>query len=120
MNKFKVGDRVSGIYGKIKGYKGVVVEVDTGIKCDRILCRFKNLEGHNGNGHTKTGKGYDTSDYWYVYPDEVELISRPNETKNRKRRKRNELFTWTICRKFIDNFVRCNDECRKLRKETRR
>lgn len=56
MNKFKVGDRVSGIYGKIKGYKGVVVEVDTGIKCDRILCRFKNFEGHKGNGHTKTGK----------------------------------------------------------------
>lgn len=107
MNKFKVGDRVSGIYGKIKGYKGVVVEVDTGIKCDKILCRFKNFYGHNGIGYTKRGKNYDTQDYWYVYPDEVELISRPNKTKNRKRRKNNEFFMWTICRKFIDDFVRC-------------
>ena len=116
MNKFKVGDivKVTGGFGPAKGTKGVVVEVDTGIKCDRILCRFKNFEGHKGNGHTKTGKGYDTSDHWYVYPDEIELISIPNETKNRKRRKKNEFFMWTICRKCIDNFVRCNDERRRI------
>lgn len=107
MNKFKVGDRVSGIYGKIKGYKGVVVEVDTGIKCDRILCHFKNFNGHNGNGLTKTGKDYNTSDHWYVYPDEIELISIPNETKNRKRRKKNEFFMWTICRQCINDIIRC-------------
>lgn len=80
MNKFKVGDRVSGIYGKIKGYKGVVVEVDTGSFGDKILCRFKNFEGHKGNGRTRRGKDYDTSDHWYVYPGQIELISRPNET----------------------------------------
>lgn len=80
MSKFKVGDRVRGISRAIKGYEGVVVEVDTGSSGDKILCRFKNLEGHNGNGVTRRGKDYDTSDHWYVYPNEIELISRPNET----------------------------------------
>ena len=122
MNKFKVGDRVKvkGGFGPAKGTEGVVVEVDTGSSLDSVLCRFKNFEGHNGNGRTRRGKDFDTSDHWYLYPDQIELISRPNKTKNRKRRKNNEFFMWTICRKFIDNFVRCNDECRKLRKETRR
>ena len=115
MKKFKTGDRVKlkGGFGPVIGAEGVVVEIDTGIHRDRILCRFKNLEWHNGNGHTKTGKGYDTSDYWYVYPDEVELISRPPKTKNRKRRNNNEFFMRTICRKCIDDFVRCNDERRR-------
>lgn len=76
MSKFKVGDRVRGIYGKIKGYKGVVVETNTGSHDRTILCRFKNFDGHNGNGVTRRGKyyDYDTSDYWYVLPHDIELI----------------------------------------------
>lgn len=74
MSKFKVGDRVRGISGWCKGYEGVVVETDTGSFGDTILCRFKNFNGHHGNGVTKRGKDYDTSDHWYVYPDWIELI----------------------------------------------
>ena len=122
MNKFKVGDivKVTGGFGPSKGTEGVVVEVDTGSALDCVLCRFENFKGHKGNGRTRRGKDFDTSDHWYLYPDQIELISIPNKTKNRKRRKNNEFFMWTICRKCIDNFVRCNDERRKLRKETRR
>lgn len=80
MSKFKVGDRVRGIRGRIEGYEGAVVETDTGSFGDSILCRFKNFNGHDGNGCTKRGKDYDTSDHRYVYPHEIELISRPNET----------------------------------------
>lgn len=80
MSKFKVGDRVRGIRGRIEGYEGAVVETDTGSFGDSILCRFKNFNGHDGNGRTKRGKDYDTSDHRYVYPHEIELISRPNET----------------------------------------
>ena len=74
MNKFKTGDRVRVIAGWCKGYEGVVVETDTGSFGDTILCRFKNFNGHHGNGVTKRGKDYDTSDHWYVYPDWIELI----------------------------------------------
>lgn len=74
MNKFKVGDRVRGISRATKGYEGVVVEVDSGSQRDDILCRFKNFHGHNGNGVTKRGKDYDTSDHWYVQPHWIELI----------------------------------------------
>ena len=83
MNKFKVGDivKVTGGFVPAKGTKGVVVEIDTGSHRDSILCRFKNFEGHNGNGHTRRGKDFDTSDHWYLYPHRIELISRPNETE---------------------------------------
>ena len=77
MSKFKVGDKVIGISGAVEGYKGVVVEgehVNSGL----VLCRFKNFKGHNGNGCTERGKDYDTSNHYYVYPNEIELIN--NET----------------------------------------
>lgn len=74
MSKFKVGDRVRGIRGGIEGYEGVVVETDTGSFGDGILCRFKNFNGHDGNGRTKRGKDYDTLDHWYVQPHWIELI----------------------------------------------
>lgn len=78
--KFKAGDKVRGVKGSVKGYEGVVVETNSGIDYDMILCRFKNFYGHCGNGCTKRGKDYDTSDHYYVYPHMIELISRPNET----------------------------------------
>ena len=74
MSKFKVGDRVRGIRGRIEGYEGAVVETDTGSFGDSILCRFKNFNGHDGNGRTKRGKDYDTIDHWYVQPHWIELI----------------------------------------------
>lgn len=116
MNKFKVGDivKVTGGFGPAKGTEGVVVEVDTGSALDSVLCRFKNFEGHKGNGRTRRGKDYDTQDYWYLYPDQIELISIPNETKNRKRRKNNGFFSRTIYRKRIDDIIRCDDECRRI------
>lgn len=76
--KFKVGDKVIGISGDTKGYKGVVVETNSGCSRNSILCRFKNFKGHNGNGSTNRGKDYDTSDYYYVLEDGIELIK--NET----------------------------------------
>ena len=71
--KFKVGDRVREISGVTKGYKGVVVE-DEHANSGLVLCRFKNFKGHNGNGCTKRGKDYDTSDHYYVFPKEIKLI----------------------------------------------
>ena len=73
MSKFKVGDRVRGISGVTKGYKGVVVEVEHANN-SLVLCRFKNFKGHNGNGCTKRCKDYDTSDHYYVSPNKIELI----------------------------------------------
>lgn len=90
MKKFKTGDRVKlkGGFGPVIGTEGVVVEIDTGIHRDSILCRFKNFNGHNGNGLTKTGKDYNTSDHWYVYPGDIELISRPNEEEESEKEKK--------------------------------
>lgn len=76
--EFKVGDKVRGVKGLVKGYKGVVVKTNSGFNGGLILCRFKNFKGHNGNGGTNIGKDYDTSDHWYVFPYEIELIK--NET----------------------------------------
>lgn len=86
MNKFKVGDivKLKGGFGPVIGTEGVVVEIDTGSALDSVLCRFKNFNGHNGNGRTKRGKDYNTSDHWYVYPGDIELISRPNEEESEK------------------------------------
>lgn len=74
MNKFKVGDRVKAtVHGN--EYKGTVIEVNSGGCHDKYLCRFKGLDGHNGNGKTLSGKNFKTKDYWYLYEEALEPLN---------------------------------------------
>lgn len=77
--KFKVGDKIEYKYFS-KTYNGVVVETNSGIGNDAILCRLEDFHGHCGNGHTVRGKDYDTDNHWYCRPDGLKKIEEPKNT----------------------------------------
>lgn len=69
MSKFKVGDKIR--FGK---YKGVVVEINSGISKYSNLVRLEGFNGHKGNHYTISGENYKTNDHWYVSDNGLELI----------------------------------------------
>lgn len=69
-HKFKVGDRV---VEKINQKKGIVVDFSRNE--DLVLVKFDGWnKGHDGNGHTRSGKTYSGNHCWYFYKEELEII----------------------------------------------
>lgn len=74
MKKFKVGDKVR---WKERGLVGTVVEVNSGIDRNLILCRFPGFPGHHAKEHSNHGP-YPTSDHYFLHPCQLEPVK--NET----------------------------------------
>lgn len=69
-HKFKVGDRV---VEKINQKKGIVVDFSRNE--DLVLVKFDGWnKGHDGNGHTRSGKTYSGNHCWYFCKEELEII----------------------------------------------
>lgn len=69
-HKFKVGDRV---VEKINQKKGIVVDFSRNE--DIVLVKFDGWnKGHDGNGHTRSGKTYSGNHCWYFCKEELEII----------------------------------------------
>ena len=68
--KFKVGDRV---VEKINQKKGIVVDFSKNY--DNFLVKFDGWnEGHDGRGHTESGKTYYGKHCWYFCEEQLEII----------------------------------------------
>lgn len=78
-SEFKVGDRIEYKHNDGKTYKGVIVEVDTGLGGGLCLCKLENFFGHNGKHFSKKNDGYDTCDHWFCIPYELKKIEEPKE-----------------------------------------
>lgn len=68
--KFKVGDRVVEKKGQKKG-----IVVDFSKDYENVLVKFGGWnEGHDGRGHTESGKTYHGKHCWYFCEEQLEII----------------------------------------------
>lgn len=69
-HKFKVGDRVVEKKGQKKG-----IVVDFSKDYENVLVKFGGWnEGHDGRGHTESGKTYHGKHCWYFCEEQLEII----------------------------------------------
>ena len=67
--EFRVGDRVVGETGYMRGIKGTVVNL---FALNALVEFDENVHGHNGNdGTCRDGHG------WYCTPEEITLLAHP-------------------------------------------